>query len=85
MIWPGGTGASGSFDWKPFSFEADFAAIGIDTVAIRIGLQNTQGKILFRDLKVEEVSDGSAPSRANSSANVSSFSGRYGSVEFSCA
>jgi len=58
-IWPAGTSGSGSFDWKPFSFTADFGALGIDAAAIRIGLQNTQGKVLFRDLKVEVVDAGS--------------------------
>lgn len=54
-IWPAGTGASGTFGWRPFSFEVDFAKLGVESGAIRIGLQNTQGKVMFRDIKTEEV------------------------------
>lgn len=54
-IWPAGTSGDGTFDWKPFSFEVDFGALGVSVGAVRVGLQNTTGKLLIKDLVVESV------------------------------
>lgn len=54
-IWPGNYTKSGTFDWKTFSFTINFKKLGIDNGAIRIGLQNSSGKLLVRNLSVEEL------------------------------
>ncbi len=80
-IWPGGAGGSGTFDWRPFSFEADFNQIGVPTAAIRLGLQNTEGRAWFRDLRVEEIPV-SEHTTVKTEPSDRTFSGRYGSVDF---
>lgn len=80
--WPNGTGASGSFDWRPFSFELDFEKLGVESGAIRIGLQNTEGKVLFRDLLIEEIGS-PTNEKTDTTKQTSAYSGKYGSIDFS--
>ena len=54
-IWPAGTSGDGTFDWKPFRFEVDFAALGVPMGAVRVGLQTTTGKLWVKSLVVENA------------------------------
>ena len=52
--WPDAFIGGGSFDWKTLSFTVDIP-YGVQSAAVVLGMQETTGKIMFRNLKVEIV------------------------------
>lgn len=52
--WPSATVKTGSFDWEAVKFTKEIPA-NAKTVTLTLGLQDSGGKIYFRDVKAEVV------------------------------